>query len=36
MPEGAHRVDEGRVGIKLALTAWEVPVGAQPLGSMFS
>lgn len=32
MPEGAHRVDEGRVGIKIALAAWEVPGVLSPWG----
>lgn len=32
MPEGAHKVNEGRVGIKLALTAWEVPGVLSPRG----
>ena len=32
MPEGDHRVDEGKIGIKLALTAWEVPGVLSPWG----
>lgn len=32
MPEGAHRVDDGRVGTKLALTAWEVHGVLSPWG----
>ena len=32
VPEGAHRVDEGRVGLKLALTAWGSHCGLSALG----
>ena len=33
---GAHQVDEGRIRLRLALTPWEVHVGARPLWSKFS